>query len=457
MYFNKSLKLVFIGVLWLLLPQDSYAANKRYSKSTTSEQQKKPKLHFKITIPEQQKLPKLHFKLTTPEQQKLPKVFLLDRFESPYAGASWIISTRIWFNELEDRYLLPQNAPSTWLRRWVSAAYNNLANDLLMVTAHEVYGHGFRHRSLGERVVNYQFNVLSFSWLLYASLFPLPGLSASTEGRYSEKLSTIDIRLLGSIGGSQANSVLASELIRSHFSSGVLNHRTANLFFKSFVDLPIYIRITSKNDCKLLSGDIAVYLARINEKHGFEGIKLNDLKFDSFVYLLNPMLYSSIWSFYEYIFGGQKELTIPRLTWKQIAYMPIIRMGLTPFGLTYYLDNYLAIDKQVFSVSLNAGSSPFYSSYYGGLTCQTNNLWSYEAYTVDLTGSVWHQPKLQLKPNSPLVDQNYWGGLIGITTKLQLHDRFSILATIHYKTEGFLEGVVADAALGLRVGLELSY
>jgi hypothetical protein len=428
MYFSKSFKLILIGVLCLFLPKYGYAARKPYSKSTT------------------------------PEQQKLPKVFLLDRYESPYAGASWLISTRFWFNELEDRYLLPQNVSSNLLRRWLSATYNNLANDFLMVTAHEVYGHGFRHRSLREKVVSYEFNLLSFHWLLTASLVPLPGLSAATNSRYFKKLSTTDIRLLTTIAGSEANTVLASELIRSRFSSGVLDHRTANLFFKSFVDLPIYIRITSKNDCKLLSGDIAVYLAHINEKHGFKGIKLNDLKSASLVYLLNPMLYSSIWSFYAYIFGEQKELPIiPRLTWEHMAYMPIIRMGLTPFGLTYYLDNYLAIDKQVFSVSLNAGSSPFYTSYYGGLTCQTSNLWSYEAYTVDLTGSVWHQPKLQLDPNSPVFNRNDWGGLVGITNKFQLNDRFSIIAAIHYKTEGFLEGVVADSGLGLRAGLELSY
>jgi hypothetical protein len=422
MYFSKSFKLILIGVLWLFLPKDGYAADKPYSKPDTLDQQ-------------------------------LPKVLLLDRYMSPYAGASLIISTRLWLNELEHQYLLPQNAPSNWLMRWVSATYNNLANDLLMLTAHEVYGHGSRFRNYG-RVLRYQYDVASFSWLLSASLFPVHGTGASTTGEYRNMM---DIRLLTTIAGTESNTVLASEILKAHFNSGILDHRTANLFFKSFVDLLLYIQNAPEEGAKD-SHDIASYLVKITKKHGFEGIKLNDLKSASLVYLLNPMLYSSIWSFYAYIFGEQKELPIiPRLTWEHMAYMPIIRMGLTPFGLTYYLDNYLAIDKQVFSVSLNAGSSPFYTSYYGGLTCQTSNLWSYEAYTVDLTGSVWHQPKLQLDPNSPVFNRNDWGGLVGITNKFQLNDRFSIIAAIHYKTEGFLEGVVADSGLGLRAGLELSY
>jgi hypothetical protein len=285
-------------------------------------------------------------------------------------------------------------------------------------------------------------------------------LGAVTHFR-KHKVATIDIELLKDIAGNEANAVLAHELILANFQTGFLDHRTYNLFFKAFTNLLGYILITTEVRTKGISlaykGDIKNYTDHINTKHGFEVIRLTNLKAASCLFFLNPILYTSIWSFYKYVWDGQEAFTMPRLTWDSVSYMPIIRMGLTPFGLTYYLDNYLAIDKQVLWISLNAGSSPFYSSYYEGLTCQTNNLWSYEAYTVDLTGSVWHQPKLQLKPNSPLVDQNYWGGLIGITTKLQLHDRFSILATIHYKTEGFLEGVVADAALGLRVGLELSY
>ena len=70
--------------------------------------------------------------------------------------------------------------------------------------------------------------------------------------------------------------------------------------------------------------------------------------------------------------------------------MPLIRLGLTPFGLTYYLDNYLGYRAKTLLVSLNAGTSPFYTHYYGSLLGRTDEFLTYKNCTLDLETGLWY-------------------------------------------------------------------
>ncbi len=70
--------------------------------------------------------------------------------------------------------------------------------------------------------------------------------------------------------------------------------------------------------------------------------------------------------------------------------MPLIKMGLTPFGLMHYLENYIGHGNKTFLVSISGGHSPYYTRGYGGIQLQTARLWTYKNYGLDVTGTLWY-------------------------------------------------------------------
>ena len=140
-----------------------------------------------------------------------------------------------------------------------------------------------------------------------------------------------------------------------------------------------------------------------------------------------------------------------------MTYMPLIRIGLTPFGIGYYLDNFISNQEQTFLVSLNTGKSPFYTRFFGGIGCKTDELYTYKKYSLDIQANVWYQPKLLLKEGDTLEDKNYWGGLLGIHNRFKINPYFSIHGAVLYKTLGFIEGVVAQDGFMWQAGFSLNY
>jgi hypothetical protein len=387
--------------------------------------------------------------------QLTEKSFIFDHYGSPYATSSWIRGCRNLLNELEDKHIT-EKYKDNFLIRWSILVGDNLCNDLLMLFAHEVNGHGFRQRSFNKRVDEYGLFLLFDGVTSFFT--PVNGLGAFTDYNLFDKLEEhfthTDRGLLKSIAGNEANAVLANELILRNFKTGSLDYRTYNLFFKAFTNLLGYIVIADKT---IFSNDILEYLSTLKLKYDSTKISLSTLKTNAAIFFLNPMLYISIWSFYAHLFEKQKVFTIPHLTWKSIIYMPLVRIGLTPFGISYYLDNFISNQEKTFLISINGGKSPFYTQYHGGIGCKTDGLYTYKNYTLDLATNIWYQPKLILESSDIVEDKNYWGGLVGIYNKFKINSYLSLHGNLLYKTSGFLEGIIAGQGLICEAGFSLSY
>lgn len=389
----------------------------------------------------------------------LVKKFIFDRYGSPYATSSWLQSSRELLNKIEDNYVSQDTKNKFWVR-WASLVINNMCNDLLMLYAHEVSGHGFRQRSWGKRVDGYALFLIlgGLTW----PFAPMNGLGGFTFYNHTDDLVDtahyhldIDRYLLGEIAGNEANAVLANQIVLKNFKLGYLDYRNYNLFFKAFTNLLGYIIITNliKRD-----NDISTYLQDLNQKYNSDKINLNTLRLNALLFFLNPMLYISIWAFYGHLFKNKQSLTIPCLRWENITYMPLIRIGLTPFGISYYLDNFIGNQKQTFLVSLNICKSPFNEKLYGGIGCKTDNLYNYKDYSLDISADVWYQPKLLLKNDDyPLRDKNYWGGLVGIYNTFKVNSFLFLNAAVSYKTLGFLEGIIAQDGVIWEAGFSINY
>ena len=370
------------------------------------------------------------------------KEFVFDHYWSPYFSAPFLISTRNFLSEAED-VLYNRSTYTVW-GRMGSSAFNLIINSSLYIINHEVYGHGFRIRSFE------QFEVGGY-WFI-------PFIGGAT-GSFVLGDTTEDQWLLKSIAGIEANNVLAQEILFKGFKNPSWDSRMYDLFWSALCDTPRYIWRTSLSEKKGNSpgNDIMHYINGINDKHDSDKMTLDMLGRASLVFLANPIFYVSLYSLGSYLITGKDSIAIPHFKLGEVAYMPLVRMGLTPFGIMYYIDNYIGHGDRTFLVSINSGASPFYSSAYGGGKVKTDQLFAYKNYALDVEGNVWCQPKLQLQLDQPLENKNDWGGLVGIHNKVKIFGLFSLHASVLYKTAGFVEGVVAREGFMLRGGFSLDY
>jgi len=410
----------------------------------------------------------------TREDPQIPKTykslhFPLDAHQSPYTACSWLLSTRTLLNTLEERNQTTRDS-LTPLQRWALAILNNLSNSFLMAVNHEVYGHGFILRSLKKPIQKYRFFNSPQHILSTLLILPIGGLGAYTKVK-EDLLFSHDEALLFNIGGSQANSILANEILLRNFENAGFNHHHANLFLRSFLDLPFYVLNTwEKSQAR---NDIHQYLSALDEKyrhkHNYsfkpEAISLNHLKKTSLLYLLNPIVYKAFSSFYDYITKGEKEVYIPHFRIGKAKYMPLIRIGLAPFGILYYLENYLHVAKRTYVFGLRGGKSPFYKTLYGGFSFKSKGLLQHHPYTLDPFFNIWYQPNLYLSlsaykkalRNNKIDYRTGFGYLGGLKGGIQLNKHTGIDLTVGYKTMGFVEGAMPQKGLLLSGGISFHY
>lgn len=139
--------------------------------------------------------------------------------------------------------------------------------------------------------------------------------------------------------------------------------------------------------------------------------------------------------------------------------MPIIRIGLTPFGIGYYLDNYLAYSPSTLLVTLQLGKIPSSQRYFSGISGKTADLYTYKKYTLDLKAGLFYQPALVLNnaTTANVYTPSHWVYMLGIQNRLQLTDYCSLSGSVAYKNEGFMEGIVAQQGWMWEAGLAFSF
>lgn len=365
------------------------------------------------------------------------KMLLFDRYGAPHSSATLLITSRNLLNELED-YLIPARRHTIWIRVMSNLAHLYTGRQLATLN-HEIWGHGFRIRSLGGKVTKYEFSFFN---------------GAATNFRRFWRGDT-DIPILLSMAGIEANQVLAKDILLRHFKYRSLDTRTYLLFLDALLDLMEYVPSDSPNasSSKDDTGhDIKAYLKEVNAKHQIDGLEVKDLSDAMLSLWWNP-----VWIVVAYLVNKNSSFAMPHITWNHVAYMPLIRPSLTPFGVAYYVENYIGYQEKTFLVSLYGGTSDFYTAAYGGVGITTDGLWAYDKYALDIETHLWRQPQLLLTSSDVLEDKNYWGGLLGIRNSIRLYDHFSLYTALLYKTKGFVEGIVAHGGWSWQIGCAFRY
>ncbi len=314
---------------------------------------------------------------------------------SPYAGGEDLLFATRLLEAGEDWWFktAPSKSPqartlrlSEMISVWLPLNY------MAMLIQHEVFGHGYRIRDLGKsraKVLGYQFD-----WPP-----PYGGGGGATAYAVTNRFTSMEETAL-SEAGVEGTAVLANEAKWTWLNNRILDARQSFLYLFSQHDIAFYIGSLKmvRKGSESSGHDINDYLHWLNLTYPEKHLSSSRLRSLSWIGLLDPFTFYSIWSIFHYIASG-RNTKIPMIRTWSAGYLFSARLGLTPFGPEYFVENYLAGKKGgVYYFYLKAGRHA-YNNYFG-LGMFSPSIWRFGKWDIGLRFDAWRQPKLLLAPGS---------------------------------------------------------
>lgn len=384
---------------------------------------------------------------------------IFDSYFSPYVGADDLILThdiveKSKLGHLADKYLAQK---SRWAQLGRGAElffFWDPANYVTSITQHEVFGHGYRVRSLadaGARVINYEIGI------------PYPYGHGGGLTRYSWDLSKITSfdTLAISTGGVEATAICANRIKFQWLQKGQVNPRQSSLYLFSEHDITNYILRTTKKS----GDDIADYIYLLNRTYAHSDLSAKTLRKSAFINFLDPFTYYSMFSWYKYVSRGTQG-PLPMIPIGSYKYLPGARMGLTPFGPEYYLENFLVKGDKPIYFYLRGGNFAGMKS--AGFGIEYPQLWQIGSMFIGVRGDLWQQPKIDSKDlrfacselkhtksfNLDIQDSRL-GMSFSVIAQQKLWSEGALFVQFGAKSKGFVPGEGLEASPILRVGITL--
>jgi len=377
---------------------------------------------------------------------------------SPYSGGEDLLTLHHFLMEREDLLLKRPPFSKSWSHR-TARLLDLIAWDIvdtyLMIFQHEVFGHGYRIRDLGDNYAKVR--KYKFSWFGAATEFTV------TDQMSSSLMTTI------AIGGVEATAILANRTRLKWLQTGQMDGRQAVLYTRSQQDLTNYI--LSMQDCFIepsLDGhDIRTYLFFLNLT--YDGNLTDDtLKKRVLMNYLDPFTFFSYYSWFKYIFSG-KPFSFPMIPIGSYRYLPSVRMGLTPFGPEYYLENFLVKDREPIYFYLKWGR--YTKNSYFGLGLEQPSLFTWKGCLIGYRFDAWRQPPILFdfksledfdeSTNTDLPENLHkqrLGVAFSVVLEKEIKDSgFFLYIQPGFKTQGFLPGESLRAAPIIRAGFSLNF
>jgi hypothetical protein len=382
---------------------------------------------------------------------------------SPYAGGEDILflhrcieRTEGWLISKSPVYYSKAPQARIWrlselLMGWLPLNY------LAVVVEHEIFGHGYRIRDINHgkiKVKGYGFNTPP----------PYGPGGAVTIYDVNEKLTTTDESAVA-MAGVESTAILAWIAKLKWLESGKIDPRQVALYLLGQYDLILYIgSLDALDDHEMDGHDIKAYVESVNQTYTANRLKGGRLRSLSWMNLGDPFTYYSIYAWLHYVSSG-KESKIPMIPLFGYGYLPGIRLGLTPFGPEYFVENFLLKENRPIYFYAKGGRHA--KNNYFGLGMYASKIWTVRKWSFGLRFDGWVQPKLLLQqasknifeidfakpPNSksplyPYSEQyDMRVGAAGSVLVSWKIDRLSGLDTeLGYKAQGFLPGYSLKAS-----------
>jgi hypothetical protein len=376
---------------------------------------------------------------------------------SPYAGGEDLLfATRLI--EKGTTYLAEKTGPAysksltaKLLRLSELIAFYLPLNFFTTIVQHEVFGHGYRIRDINNGTISvsgYRFD------------FPPPYGSGNAETYFTfnpSKITTNDLTCF-SIAGIEAQSILALQTKCKWLESHKIDPRQSVLYLVSQFALNLYATTEGLEDYELDGHDLYGYTQSLNYTYTAAQLTVPQIRTSSWINLIDPFAYYSIYSWFHYIASG-KETKIPMIPIFDYGYLFGARLGLTPFGLEYFLDNYLLQGSKPIYFYLKGGNHA--KNTYLGLGFLASRIWIVNHWSFGARFDMWKQPRLLLEkgniplteidfreppnPNNPLYapsqqHQDHYGCAASFILAYRVNRAIGFQTELGIKTRGFLPG-----------------
>jgi len=319
------------------------------------------------------------------------------------------------------------------------------------VLGHEVMGHGARYRELGVHGVDY-----GFDW---PPPYGAGGGHASVNG-----LTDPLARLAVWSGGLEFQSLLQQRISLRSIARGELDYADALLLWWSWRIQDDYVQGTRDFAANLPDNDPRAYVRLLNETAGYTDPAdyrwtVSDLKRIHRLNAVNPFLALALIGQLGRLWDGGTARRVPAIEVGELAYLPALRTGLTPFGPEVHLENYVRVGARAAMIDLAKGDETFHSSWWSlGATVQ--GVLATPGHAVDLHLRMWRQPPLPGSDGAVDEATRNLGAAVSLRGHVALGSptsdtRTSLVAELGYKSRGFVEGYALDASPVLLVGMSM--
>ena len=264
-------------------------------------------------------------------QAQVRYAIVFDTYMSPSAGAEDLLTIQYLLASAEDRWL-PRKigqersraafALGLLYRTGKFMAIDMPQDHLIMVVAHEVFGHGARFRELGNGRIGYGFDA------------PIPYGSGDAFTSFRGQFPISPLAGLNvSASGIEAQHVLADAITANAVQRGRIHYREAWLYFESRITGMTYI-LTARPRSKA-GHDVADYLRQFDEActRPCTPVTRRYVQRGALFALADPLLFYSIYGFAgSYIGGGRTTGPVPVIPVGGIRVLPSLGFALAPYG-----------------------------------------------------------------------------------------------------------------------------
>lgn len=392
---------------------------------------------------------------------------LIDPHFSPFMGSELMISLHKSLEQREDGIIPPKETP----RRGALPALGRAAELMLFwgpvnsftdVVQHEVFGHGYRVRSLSTgRVVSYTFGV------------PVPyGTGGGATNWYAGDRTTMGELQSVNLAGLEAQNILARSVKLKWLTDHCIEPRQSSLYSLSEL-APLFYALVDATPAEdeepcFESHDIAAYLATLEALYPEADISFHELRKQLAYNLIDPMIYYSIGAWWYYVFTGN-ALSIPMIRIGDLAWLPNLSVQLAPYGLEYYVENYFLYKERPIYAYLKAGECAGLE--YFGAGIHYEELFAQENFSVGFRWDTWYQPNFLVnwtiaefsESERPINTyaaslKRKWGTSASVVSRMRIKDTLTFFySDLGYKTKGYLPGFSLKKSPIIRVGISAEF
>jgi len=396
-------------------------------------------------------------------QTSVPDAVVFDQYMTPAAGGQDLVTLQHLLATAEDRWLprafgaersRPALALGILYRTGKFLALDVPQDHMLLVVAHEVFGHGARFRELGDGRIRYGFDA------------PIPYGSGDAFTSFNGRFPISPLAHLNvSASGIEAQHSLADAIADHAVARGRIHYREAWLYFESRLTGMTYILTASPNSSE--GHDPADFLRQLETActTPCSPPTRRHVQRQALLALGDPLLYYALYGVAgSYIGKGAVLGPMPLVPIGRGArVLPSLGYALAPYGEEWSVRTAFHADERaerralrLTNVTLRVGNTGATTPW--SVSARLADVLRIKAFRVGASVDVWRQPDLLADQTSdPLQTGAGAAATVVVPLPAFLRSPWSdgLIVTAGYKSQGFVPGEQLSGGAVLRAGVML--